>query len=97
MEIDGIEKNMSIDRLSLTARYDKTLTETPLRNSTTSNGSAGEFADEYVVEKIVVHDETDRRLQYCIRWYSYPPDEDTAEPVAGAPQHFITRYLTRRE
>ena len=51
---------------------------------------------EYVVDRIVGHDNTDKGMRYRVRWYGYQAKDDTMEPEANVPKHFIHRYSKRQ-
>lgn len=52
--------------------------------------------DEYVVEKIIEHDETPKDIRFSIRWYGYTSSYDTYEPSIHTPESFIIKYWKSR-
>jgi hypothetical protein len=49
---------------------------------------------EYVVERLVDDNENaDGMRQYRVRWMGYSEADDTWEPEASIPRHFVRRYL----
>lgn len=53
--------------------------------------STSEKLDEYVLDKIIDHDEIDGKIYYRHCWYEYPTKDDTTEHEEHLPQHFIER------
>jgi hypothetical protein len=52
--------------------------------------------DEYVVDKIVDHGVDEEGLMRVkVRWYGFTEKEDTWEPVANLPRHFLRLYARR--
>lgn len=47
---------------------------------------------EYVIQRIVGHQDRREGLFYKVRWYGYLPDDDTFEPDEAIPQPFKDRY-----
>ena len=54
-------------------------------------------AEQYVINKIVDHQESPEGRRYRVRWYGYGADEDTYEPSSHLSANFITRYLRSRK
>jgi Chromo (CHRromatin Organisation MOdifier) domain len=52
--------------------------------------------DEYVIDKIVDHGvDEDGLMRVKVRWYGFTEKEDTWEPVANLPRHFLRLYARR--
>lgn len=49
-------------------------------------------ATEYVVDHIVSDVIENGETEYLVRWYRNSKDDDTLEPSANIPHHFIVRY-----
>ncbi|PXF42204.1 hypothetical protein BWQ96_08072 [Gracilariopsis chorda] len=66
------------------------------RDTVRSNDSTAK-TQEYVMEDIVDHytDDEDHCLRYRTRWYRYPPESDTWEPIENLPRSHIHRYCKR--
>ena len=54
-----------------------------------------EDATQYVIERIVDHDDSEGELWFRIRWYGYRPTDDTWEPIDGIPRNLIVAYYKR--
>lgn len=55
---------------------------------------------EYVVDRIISHkpasvSDAPSAFRYRVRWYNYGEEQDTWEPTANLPAHFILRYTRR--
>lgn len=102
VEIDGIPITVSIDRCSLfptTTPPIKAQTQNQPADATTASDvdSDEEHANDFIVDKIVDASKAGSEWSYRIRWYGFPPNEDTWEPSQHIPDHFITAYWKRQE
>ena len=77
----------------VTVDPDSTVPVTP--NTVTPDG-APPPEPEYAIDRIVGHGEDDKgRPLYRVRWYGYPPEDDTWEPAGNIPDNFLRRYHAR--
>lgn len=77
-------------------RYETpTISPPAMEELTTSGESINKVADEYVVDEVVNHYETDGMVLYRVRWFQYLPEDETDKSTDNIPQHFIARYWAR--
>lgn len=50
---------------------------------------------EYSVDRKVSHVGRGNNVKYVVGWYGYTAADDTVQPTAHIPEHFITRYWCR--
>ena len=56
------------------------------------------YPNEYVIDRLVDHyHRDDGSLWFRIRWYGYPPEDDTVQPIADIPRSKIVTYCNRRK
>ena len=105
---DGIEHVVSTDRVTVDpssigaaaeavvrARDDKR--DSPTQGAPSADEEESGDNRRYVVDRLVDHRDTPAGRQYKVRWYGYPAEFDTFEPVANLPHHFVARYHRREQ
>ena len=58
---------------------------------------AEEDVHEYVIERVIGHREIDGRIEMRVRWHGFTINEDTWEPVANLPAHFVKSYQFKKK
>ncbi|PXF46693.1 hypothetical protein BWQ96_03519 [Gracilariopsis chorda] len=97
--VEGLPQRGNSSRL--TTQVDAFSRDVPKETSTHSNtvrsNDSTAKTQEYVMEYIVDYytDDEDHRLRYRTRWYGYPPESDTWEPIENLPRSHILRYCNR--
>lgn len=47
---------------------------------------------KFVINHVAYNAEEDQRTLLRVRWYGYPPEDDTWEPVTHIPRSHLVRY-----
>lgn len=78
--IIGIDETISLDRVSIATRTYEMTKSTVNHDKEPDGELTSENLKEYVVDKIIDHDEFDGKIYYRVRWYGYsammiPPNQ----------------------
>ena len=50
---------------------------------------------EYVIDRVVDHDDQDGKLSLKVEWYGYKTEEATWEPIVQLPRSAVVTYFRR--